>query len=228
MSVEVLLSPPTFLFGLIIGCRILAPVLLFGVCLYRYKAQMAALTLTAWMLASFIIGASDAYQPYWIPFLAFTPPLMLWALRTHVRRYFSQIPVAWLIGLQAFRCLGAMFVLLWLQGLFPAYFALPVGLGDLVVGLGAISLWLLHRQGRCRASWLWLWCVFGIADHLLAIALGSWLMFDQLDILTQAGKSAQFFPINLLPIFVVPFSICLHLLLMWRILDKTIDVPREI
>ena len=47
------------------------------------------------------------------------------------RRIIAAIPQHWLIGIQTFRILGAVFLIRYFQGDLPALFAIPAGVGDL-------------------------------------------------------------------------------------------------
>src|SRR5262249_57804764 len=47
-------------------------------------------------------------------------------------------PPSWLVGLQVYRVLGANFLALWAYGAIPGVFALPAGIGDVLVGLLAL------------------------------------------------------------------------------------------
>jgi hypothetical protein len=46
-------------------------------------------------------------------------------------------PPPWLIGIQLYRVLGLNFLVLYALGRLPAEFALPAGVGDVIVGLAA-------------------------------------------------------------------------------------------
>jgi hypothetical protein len=45
------------------------------------------------------------------------------------------VPQSWLVGLQFYRVLGAIFLVMYAQGRMPAAFALPAGAGDVAIGL---------------------------------------------------------------------------------------------
>jgi hypothetical protein len=57
-------------------------------------------------------------------------------------------PVGWLIALQVYRVIGGNFIVLWLYGAVPGVFALPAGIGDMLVGLTAIPVALYLASGR--------------------------------------------------------------------------------
>ena len=50
-----------------------------------------------------------------------------------------------LIGVQVYRVVGLLFIVLLAQGQLPAYFAEPAGWGDIFVGLTAVLTWIKRR-----------------------------------------------------------------------------------
>lgn len=53
------------------------------------------------------------------------------------RRTIDAVPPDRLIGVQLYRVLGGVFLVGWALGIFPAVFALPAGLGDVLIGVAA-------------------------------------------------------------------------------------------
>jgi hypothetical protein len=51
------------------------------------------------------------------------------------RRIVAAVPQHWLIGVQTFRILGAVFLVRYFAGQLPGLFALPAGIGDVATGL---------------------------------------------------------------------------------------------
>ncbi len=49
----------------------------------------------------------------------------------------DNISQPWLVGVQTIRVMGASFLMLYMQGLMPAEFAFPAGIGDIAVGTTA-------------------------------------------------------------------------------------------
>jgi hypothetical protein len=109
-----------------------------------------------------------------------------------------------LVALQVYRVAGAIFLYLYLvPGTLTQGFALFAGIGDVLTGLAAIPVALMLKNKHPRSGLaLVAWCVFGIAD------------------LIMAGIAAQLFgpgglrdfPLNLIPLFIgPPFGIALHL-----------------
>jgi hypothetical protein len=115
-----------------------------------------------------------------------------------------------LLALQVWRIEGLAFLVLMALGQLPALFAVPAGLGDLAIGLSApLMARNLHRRGLAIA-----WNVFGLADLALAILLGVTASPGptQLFFTTPTAAAMTAFPMALIPTFLVPLSIGLHLI----------------
>src|SRR5579863_10149462 len=80
-------------------------------------------------------------------------------------------PLSWLVGLQVYRAIGGVFLVLWGTGQLPWQFAVPAGVGDVLVGLTAIPIAMAAATdsavGRKAA---YQWNLLGIID--LAVAVG--------------------------------------------------------
>jgi hypothetical protein len=130
------------------------------------------------------------------------------------RERLERIPLHWLVGVQSYRVVGAIFLIAYMQGDLPAEFALPAGIGDVLVGLAAPFVARRLATGgpeRARRSVL-AWCAFGIADLVVAVACG---------FLTAPSAFAQFsldapnaaitsYPLVVIPTFAVPVAVLLH------------------
>src|SRR5260221_10280481 len=63
---------------------------------------------------------------------------------TSFRGIIAAIPQHWLIGIQTFRVLGGVFIVRYLQGEMPGFFAIPAGVGDVLTGIFAplVAYWV--------------------------------------------------------------------------------------
>ena len=146
------------------------------------------------------------------------------------RRVLDAVPQSWLIGVQAYRTVGAVFFIVAAEGGLPAYFAIPAGAGDFVTGVGAplVALWWAvgYRFARPAA---WAWNVFGMLDLVVAVGIGSSLLAAPAaarfggapEWLERAALGFQPFapaifpfgaPLTLIPTFLVPIALVLHAL----------------
>jgi len=135
-----------------------------------------------------------------------------------VARLVSAIPLHWLVAAQVYRIGGGIFLLLWADGRLPWQFALPAGIGDVTTGIFAVVVaaqLARNAPGAYRATYAW--CLFGIADLVVAIAMGAMtspgrahlLAFDAPNLLMTA------YPLVMVPTFAVPLALMLHGLVLW-------------
>lgn len=129
-------------------------------------------------------------------------------------------PAPWLIAIQVYRVIGGNFIILWLGGAIPGVFALPAGIGDMLVGLFAIPVALYLASGRPGGMALAVaWNIFGILDLVDALTLGFFsspgpmqaLALDHPNVLTTS------YPTVMTPAFAVPLSLILHGLSLWQL-----------
>jgi len=99
-------------------------------------------------------------------------------------------------------------------------FALPAGIGDVLVGLFAIPVALYLASGRPGGVALAVaWNIFGILDLVDALTLGflsspgplQALALDHPNVLTTS------YPTVMTPAFAVPLSLILHGLSLWQL-----------
>lgn len=160
-------------------------------------------------------GAAD--RPPTIQFGILIPiavgALLIWRSPT-ASRIIDAVSQQWLIGVHAFRALGAIFLVLYVGGMMPGLFALPAGLGDvLVTGLAPVVAWAHARNPRSSTGLVAVWNILGITDFVVATVMGfatgpsplQLAAFDNPNILI-----AQF-PLVLIPTFLVPLWTVLHI-----------------
>ena len=188
----------------------------------RRTMQTAALVLAGWLAATGTLAWLGAYRGTadgipTIPLAILLPivaGVLLYRQSQAVADAVAAVPQQWLVGIQLYRVLGAVFVVLFAAGQLPGLFALPAGLGDLAVGLLApvVALaWARAPGGRTGA--VRAWNIFGIAD--LVVALGAGFATSPSPIQVAALEAPNLlitaFPLVLIPAFLVPLSILLHL-----------------
>jgi hypothetical protein len=184
----------------------------------------AAAILGGWLLLAFWLGAAGAFRgrsTETLPAAAFgivvpvAIGLALVARSRGARDVVAATPQHLLIGVQLYRIIGGVFLLLMAQGSVPGAFAVPAGVGDLLVGLTAPAVALLYRRDavRWRGAAL-LWNLFGLADLIVAVTLGVLTAPGRLQQLALDAPNALIasFPLVLIPVVLVPVSILLHLL----------------
>ena len=130
-----------------------------------------------------------------------------------VARVIEAVPQKWLIGIQVYRALGMIFLILYGAGKMPGLFAWPAGIGDVLVGGLALIVAIAYARGpEKNGDLVWVWNL-GLIDLSVAVASG---------MVTAPSPIQQFafelpnelisvFPLVLIPIYVVPLSVLLHL-----------------
>jgi len=127
---------------------------------------------------------------------------------------------AWLVGLQAYRVLGGNFVVLWSFGVIPGVFALPAGIGDVLVGLLALPVAFYLASGAPGGLTAAIaWNIFGILDLMNAVTLGALSSPGPLHLLAldHPNLVVGTYPTAMTPAFGVPLSLILHGLSLWQL-----------
>ena len=196
-------------------------------------AWLVLAALTLWVVASAAFAASDGYlDPRALRFLpllcGFLVPCLFVALcawqssvfRGALRGVVSSLPIPWLVGVHAIRISAFGTILKLVEGELPAHFVLPVAVPDFLVGLTAIPLSMIATRS---APWarriLVAWNVVGCAIFALAGILLHVSMPGPVRIFTSGPTTAPIFelPLALVPTFLVPFFVGVHLACLWRL-----------
>jgi hypothetical protein len=150
-------------------------------------------------------------------------PLLLgglaYARSARFRRLLLDIDLRWLIGVQLWRVVGAVFLLFYARHELPASFTIPAGIGDVLVGLTAPFIALLAASGTSTARRIVIgWCVLGIVDLVIAVTMGVLNAPGTFGLLTGEVTAAPILelPLSLIPTFFVPLSILLHAIVLRR------------
>ena len=84
-----------------------------------------------------------------------------------------RVPQHWLTGVQIYRALGVIFLILYGTGKLPGVFAWPAGLGDVLVGVLAPVVAVAYaRDPHQNADLVSAWNLFGLADLVIAVTAG--------------------------------------------------------
>jgi hypothetical protein len=123
-----------------------------------------------------------------------------------------------LIRLNVWRLVGIVFLVLMAYGQMPALWALPAGIGDIIVG--ATAFWVASRvhmaDGIRRAI---IFNLFGLVDLVVAVGLGVMTSRGPLQVFqtTPTSELATRFPLVLVPTFLVPLAFMLHIVSLWQL-----------
>lgn len=188
--------------------------------------------MSAILAAWFVFAVTTSLAGWWggpshkiptIQFALFIPILIgvllfwTWPL---LRRTVAAVPNEWLVGVQFYRALGVIFLILYAAGRLPALFALPAGIGDVAVGLLAPSVAAAYARSTPGASRrVRLWNALGIADLAIAVTVGFLTSPSplQLAAFDRPSTLITLFPLALIPVYMVPLSILLHFTSLHRL-----------
>lgn len=179
---------------------------------------LAAWIATVWTLAAEGVFQRGIGQVPTLPIAIVLPVLLGGIVLTRSRAVGSLLdatPASWLVGLQVYRVLGGMFVVYWIRGTIPAAFALPAGIGDVLTGLLALpaAVWVASGLPIGRRIGI-RWNVLGLIDFAVAVTMGMLTAPGPAHLLALDHPNVQIatFPTAMIPGFIVPFSILLHVL----------------
>jgi hypothetical protein len=123
-----------------------------------------------------------------------------------------------LIRLNVWRLVGAVFLALMFTRQVPALWALPAGVGDVLVG--AAAFWVAGGLdlpgGRRRAV---IFNLLGMLDLVVAIGLGMMTSPGPVQIFhtTPTSELVTHFPLVLVPTFLVPLAFMVHIVSLWQL-----------
>lgn len=201
----------------------------------RWTAALILLAAAVALLVTFAFrGRAAIMGPLYIAGVA-AAGYALVVLTDTGRKLLAAVPQSWLSAAQAFRIAGGVFLFTATYDALPAYFAIPAGTGDFVTGLVAplVAVWWATGAPIARRA-AWVWNVFGLLDLVVAVGIGSSLLVRPAAVLfggsavwlERAAQGSQplgppIFPIGspltLVPIFIVPIAILLHLLALRKL-----------
>lgn len=153
---------------------------------------------------------------------------LFWRWET-LQRALEVVPLQWIVTVQVYRALGVTFLVLYAAGHLPGEFAWPAGVGDITVGLLAPAVGLAYARGsRGAARYVRTWNLFGISDLVVALTMGVLTSPSPLQrfAFTAPNELLSAFPLAMIPVFMVPLSILLHLA-VWKKLQQT-EIGREV
>jgi hypothetical protein len=145
--------------------------------------------------------------------------LTLWALWVFnrvraLRLWVDTVDSRVLVTLHLTRFVGAYFLVLYGRGELPFAFAIPGGLGDILVAAWALTLLLGVRVDTPAGRRAYrVWNVVGLTDILLVVTTAA-----RIGVAAPAAMAALLrLPLSLLPTFLVPLIIASHVQLFRRL-----------
>jgi hypothetical protein len=193
-------------------------------------ASRATRLLLAGLLGLWIGIAAAASAAGWLaisrPFPLIGPfvvaPLLAAALASlspAARRAMLSLSLPLMVGLNIGRLFAVLFLLLAVDGRLSGPFPYFAGLGDIITGLAALQVVRLAQEPGRYAAVIHAWNAFGMADLVLAIALGVTSAANSpLQIFAAPGSQAmQHLPWSFVPTVLVPIWMILHAIVFARL-----------
>jgi hypothetical protein len=205
----------------------------------RYgTAGALSAVLIAWLAIAQYLGSANAYFATGedaVPTVLFglLIPLTVAALGVRLSQRISSlvsaIPLPWVVASQVYRVGGGIFLVLWADGRLPWQFALPAGIGDVTTGCLAVVVAALLAQKSPRAlKAAYSWCLFGIADLVVAVMMGGMTSPGRVHVLALDAPNLLIssYPLVMVPTFTVPLALMLHGLVLWQLRWKISSTGR--
>lgn len=192
-----------------------------------------AVFLFGWLGLAFALAPSPASlagrDPFYLTPLiplfvgaSFVVALLAFLYSPALRRAAEAASLPALIGVQVYRVLGVLFVILLALGQLPAHFAKPAGWGDIFIGItGPLVALALARRTPGAHGLAIAWNVLGLLDLMVAVGMGTGVLapylMPELGSRVPTAGAMGVFPLILVPTFAVPLSVILHVLALSRL-----------
>jgi hypothetical protein len=187
------------------------------------STKIVRVLLILWFCLALIVGISGRFRAVSAPVVAATVWIstafalfICWKVPA-IRSWAAIVDLRWLIALHLARFVGFYFLFLYQRGQLPEGFAVPGGIGDIIVALIAGMLLVISPSRQPRAI-LFLWNAFGLID-IVFVAFSA-LRFGLKD--WQSMAPLRELPLSLLPMFLVPAIIVSHVLIFVRLARRDI------
>jgi hypothetical protein len=184
-----------------------------------------------WFVVALALGASGATRGWRPPLpqavlLGLTASLLFAFQRVATfRAWLMAVDVRLLVALHLIRLIaGGAFLVLYGERQLPWAFAVPGGVGDMIVAV--LALFLVAAVPpigeRARRAYL-LWNVVGFVDILFVVATAARLGLQE----PASMQALLRLPLSLLPTFIVPLIIASHVVLFARLTSARFDRGRR-
>ncbi|MEM7165629.1 MAG: hypothetical protein AAF581_09195 [Planctomycetota bacterium] len=211
----------------VVGTTLVTPLYLLATFVFSgasaRKGLLVAVAALVFATVQFWVCLSDLPGRLGLPGNAVVPAA--WILPTILlllfRRWVLSDPLSqrWLVGLQLFRAIGAVFLVEMARGNLPGVFAYPAGVGDVAVACIALAVLLRYRGQRIPRGAVLLVVLAGLADFISAFFFGFTSSETPLQLFFPViPNDVTSFPTGMIPLFLVPYAIFFHFLSWWNYL----------
>ena len=189
----------------------------------------------AWAAVDLVLGSRGVFHysaQYPLPYISvgILAPLFIGALflftSPALRAAANAIPQSRLIGIQGVRVLGVTFLILLAQHRLPAVFALPAGIGDILIGLCALALARQFARGNRSVEGVAIvWNLAGILDLVDAVGIGFLASTTPYRLIysTPPTDVMSLLPMVTIPVFGIPLFLLHHGVSLARLTAQRAD-----
>lgn len=212
------MTPVGVTVAVIVGC--VALVVAVAAVLPRGARFAITAGLVGWLVITTAVAASGLYTTDpWLG-VGVVVPVVLGVLALRIPAVADQLArpraAGALAALQVLRLVGGTFLVLLAVGQLPPGFALPAGIGDVLVGVLApfVAFALWHRPDRRALGTAF--TALGMLDLVVAIPTGLVHAPGRLQLIVTDPTTGMLgeLPMALIPTFVVPVAFVLHLAML--------------
>jgi len=184
-------------------------------------AVVVRVALWTWFAGAVAMGITPGLRPASASHSALVLGLTALALYPYfrvgkLRDFVDGLDPRALLQIHLCRLLGIFFILQWWRGGLPYAFAVPVGIGEIVVAACALVLIVGKFESSQFRRYLTLWNVVGLFDLLFAVYIAA-------KVGTSNPKGMRAFdaaPLWIWPSFLVPLLLATHVMLFARLLRR--------
>ena len=193
----------------------------------RGARSFIGVVMTTWFLIVLALASMGMFYDtpgelpisiFWANAVPLTLFIGLYAFSSWVRAVVRSLDLSLLAGLHAIRTLGLSFLVLAGIAQLPWLFAIPAGVGDIMVALSApfIALYAAKQVGFIASNrFLW-WNIFGLLDFFVAVGTGSASRLIGPEVLGASMDAMSTLPLVMIPAFTVPMFIITHIIMLMR------------
>ncbi len=128
------------------------------------------------------------------------------------RDWADRLNLRLVVGLHLTRLVGFYFLYLYERDRLPYAFAVPGGIGDIIVAVLALAVIAIPLAPKARLHAISIWNVVGLLDILLVVSTAARLGLAD----PRSMRELTVLPLSLLPTFLVPLIIASHVLIYVR------------
>lgn len=176
-----------------------------------------------WLAAAFYVGHTLLLQripPAAIPaivLLLTTLVVMIYLRLKIIRHWIDGLDLRRLVFLHLTRFVGIAFLVLHHRGELPYAFAVPAGVGDIVIATLALPVIFAPLRDSTRLRAISLWNIAGLADLLLVVFTAARINLTQ----PASLRPLTELPLSFLPTVLVPLLIGTHVIIFLRLSRST-------